>query len=136
LSSNELAQKVGIKPEFKVVSRAVAGVDWTRMGMGPLPATNKALTKAGLTMNDIDVIELNEAFAAQSLYVIRKGGWDLDKINLNGGAIALGHPLGCSGARILVTLMNVMRQKDSKYGLATMCIGTGQGIATIIERTK
>ena len=136
MSSNELAQKVGIKPEFKVVSRAVAGVDWTRMGMGPLPATNKALTKAGLTMNDIDVIELNEAFAAQSLYVIRKGGWDLDKINLNGGAIALGHPLGCSGARILVTLMNVMRQKDSKYGLATMCIGTGQGIATIIERTK
>ena len=136
MSSNELAQKVGIKSEFKVVSRAVAGVDWTRMGMGPLPATNKALTKAGLTMNDIDVIELNEAFAAQSLYVIRKGGWDLDKINLNGGAIALGHPLGCSGARILVTLMNVMRQKDSKYGLATMCIGTGQGIATIIERTK
>ena len=136
LSSNELAKKVGIKPEFKVVSRAIAGVDWTKMGMGPLPATNKALSKAGLSMDDIDVIELNEAFAAQSLYVIRKGGWDLDKINLNGGAIALGHPLGCSGARILVTLMNVMRQKDSKYGLATMCIGTGQGIATIIERTK
>tara|TARA_B100002052_G_C15886793_1_gene601974 strand:+ start:9191 stop:10327 length:1137 start_codon:yes stop_codon:yes gene_type:complete len=136
LSSNELAQKVGIKPEFKVVSRAIAGVDWTKMGMGPLPATRKALSKAGLSMNDIDVIELNEAFAAQSLYVIRKGGWDLNKINLNGGAIALGHPLGCSGARILVTLMNVMRQKDSKYGLATMCIGTGQGIATIIERIK
>ena len=136
LSSDELAQKVGIKPEFKVISRAIAGVDWTKMGMGPLPATEKALSKAGLSMDDIDVIELNEAFAAQSLYVIRKGGWDLDKINLNGGAIALGHPLGCSGARILVTLMNVMRQKDSKYGLATMCIGTGQGIATIIERTK
>ena len=136
LSSDELAQKVGIKPEFKVISRAIAGVDWTKMGMGPLPATEKALSKAGLSMDDIDVIELNEAFAAQSLYVIRKGGWDLDKINLNGGAIALGHPLGCSGARILVTLMNVMRQKDSKYGLATMCIGTCQGIATIIERTK
>ena len=136
LSSDELAQKVGIKPEFKIISRAIAGVDWTKMGMGPLPATEKALSKAGLSMDDIDVIELNEAFAAQSLYVIRKGGWDLDKINLNGGAIALGHPLGCSGARILVTLMNVMRQKDSKYGLATMCIGTGQGIATIIERTK
>ena len=136
LSSDELAQKVGIKPEFKVISRAIAGVDWTKMGMGPLPATEKALSKAGLSMDDIDVIELNEAFAAQSLYVIRKGGWDLDKINLNGGAIALGHPLGCSGARILVTLMNVMRQKDSKYGLATMCIGTGQGIATVIERSK
>ena len=104
--------------------------------MGPLPATEKALKKANLSMDDIDVIELNEAFAAQSLYVIRKGGWDLNKINLNGGAIALGHPLGCSGSRIVVTLMNVMRQKDARYGLATMCIGTGQGIATIIERIK
>ena len=86
------------------------------------------------SMDDIDCIELNEAFAAQSLYVIRKGGWDTNKINLNGGAIALGHPLGCSGARILVTLMNVLEQNDKKLGLATMCIGTGQGIATIIER--
>ena len=85
-------------------------------------------------MADIDTIELNEAFAAQSLYVIRKGGWDMDKINLNGGAIALGHPLGCSGARLLVTLMNVMEQNDTTHGLATMCIGSGQGIATIIER--
>jgi len=134
LSSNKLAKEAGIKPEFKVVSRAVAGVDWTKMGMGPLPATEKALKKANLTMDDIDVIELNEAFAAQSLYVIRKGGWDINKININGGAIALGHPLGCSGSRILVTLMNVMRQNDARYGLATMCIGTGQGIATIIER--
>ena len=104
--------------------------------MGPLPATEKALQKANLKMEDIDVIELNEAFAAQSLYVIRKGGWDMNKINFNGGAIALGHPLGCSGSRIIVTLMNVMRQKDAKYGLATMCIGTGQGIATILERVK
>ena len=87
-------------------------------------------------MSDIDAIELNEAFAAQSLYVIKKGGWDINKININGGAIALGHPLGCSGSRILATLMNVMRQNDYQYGLATMCIGTGQGIATIIERTK
>jgi acetyl-CoA acetyltransferase len=85
-------------------------------------------------MNDIDAIELNEAFAAQSLYVIRKGGWDMNKINLNGGAIALGHPLGCSGARIMVTLMNVMEEKNLSTGLATMCIGSGQGIATIIER--
>ena len=136
LTSNTLAENSGLKPEFKVLSRAVAGVDWTRMGMGPLPATEKALKKANLSMDDIDVIELNEAFAAQSLYVIRKGGWDLNKINLNGGAIALGHPLGCSGSRIIVTLMNVMRQKDAQFGLATMCIGTGQGIATIIERVK
>jgi acetyl-CoA acyltransferase len=136
LTSNKLAEDSGLKPEFKVLSRAVVGVDWTKMGMGPLPATEKALNKANLSMDDIDVIELNEAFAAQSLYVIRKGGWDLNKINLNGGAIALGHPLGCSGSRIIVTLMNVMRQKDARYGLATMCIGTGQGIATIIERIK
>ena len=136
LTSNTLAENSGLKPEFKVLSRAVAGVDWTRMGMGPLPATEKALKKANLSMDDIDVIELNEAFAAQSLYVIRKGGWDLNKINLNGGAIAIGHPLGCSGSRIIVTLMNVMRQKDAQFGLATMCIGTGQGIATIIERVK
>ena len=136
VSSNKLAEEAGIKPEFKILSRAIAGVDWTRMGMGPLPATEKALKKANLSMDDIDIIELNEAFAAQSLYVIRKGGWDINKINLNGGAIALGHPLGCSGSRIIVTLMNVMRQKDARYGLATMCIGTGQGIATIIERTK
>ena len=104
------------------------------MGSGPLPATEKALSKAGLNINDIDLIELNEAFAAQSLYVIRKGGWDLDKINVNGGAIALGHPLGCSGSRIIVTLMNAMEQNDSNLGLATMCIGTGQGIATVLER--
>ncbi len=132
--SNTKAEELGIKAKFKVISRAVAGVDWARMGMGPLPATEKALKNAGLTLDDIDVIELNEAFAAQSLYVIRKGGWDVNKINLNGGAIALGHPLGCSGARILVTLMNVMEQQGARYGLATMCIGSGQGIATVIER--
>jgi acetyl-CoA acyltransferase len=136
LTSNLFAEKFGITPEFRVVSRAIAGVDWKTMGSGPLPATEKALKQAGLTMDAIDVIELNEAFSAQSLYVIKKGNWDINKINLNGGAIALGHPLGCSGTRLLVTLMNVMRQNDSKYGLATMCIGTGQGIATIIERIK
>ena len=136
LASNKMITDSGIKPEFKILSRAIAGVDWTKMGMGPLPATEKALKKANLSIDAIDVIELNEAFAAQSLYVIRKGGWDINKINLNGGAIALGHPLGCSGSRIIVTLMNVMRQKDAQYGLATMCIGTGQGIATVIERLK
>ena len=104
------------------------------MGMGPLPATEKALKQAGLTMDNVDVIELNEAFAAQSLYVIQQGNWDQSKINLNGGAIALGHPLGCSGTRIITTLLNVMEQQDAKTGLATMCIGTGQGIATILER--
>jgi len=134
LTSNTLAEELGLKPRARILSRAVAGVDWTRMGMGPLPATEKALKRAGLTMDDIEVIELNEAFAAQSLYVIKKGGWNLEKINLNGGAIALGHPLGCSGARIVTTLLNVMEQKDAQIGLATMCIGKGQGIATIIER--
>ena len=134
ITSNTLAEKSGVKANFKIKSRAVAGVDWRVMGSGPLPATEKALVKADLSMNDIDAIELNEAFAAQSLYVIRKGGWNMDKINLNGGAIALGHPLGCSGARLLVTLMNVMEQNDKTHGLATMCIGSGQGIATIIER--
>jgi len=134
LTSNVLAEELGLKPRARIISRAVAGVDWTRMGMGPLPATEKALKRAGMTMDDIEVIELNEAFAAQSLYVIKKGGWNMEKINLNGGAIALGHPLGCSGARIVTTLLNVMEQKDAQIGLATMCIGKGQGIATIIER--
>jgi len=134
IMGGDKAKELGLSPKFKIKSRAVAGVEWTRMGSGPLPATEKALAKAGLQLSDIDAIELNEAFAAQSLYVIRKGGWDMDKINLNGGAIALGHPLGCSGVRLLVTLMNVMEQQDSTLGLATMCIGSGQGIATVIER--
>ena len=134
IMGGDKAKELGLSPKFKIKSRAVAGVEWTRMGSGPLPATEKALNKAGLQLSDIDAIELNEAFAAQSLYVIRKGAWDMDKINLNGGAIALGHPLGCSGVRLLVTLMNVMEQNDSTLGLATMCIGSGQGIATVIER--
>ncbi len=134
LTSSTLAKELGLKPRARIISRGVAGVDWTRMGMGPLPATEKALKRAKLTIKDIDAIELNEAFAAQSLYVIRKGGWPMDKVNLNGGAVALGHPLGCSGSRILLTLLNVMEQKDATLGLATMCIGGGQGIATIIER--
>jgi len=128
------SKDLGIKAKFRIKSRAVAGVDWRVMGCGPLPASKKALNNAGLNIDDIDAIELNEAFAAQSLYVIRKGNWNIEKININGGAIALGHPLGCSGARIIITLMNVMKQKDLNLGLATMCIGTGQGIATVIER--
>jgi len=136
IMSGDKAEELGILPKFKIVSRAVSGVDWTRMGSGPLPATEKALKKAGLSMDDIETIELNEAFAAQSLYVIRKGNWDIDKINLNGGAIALGHPLGCSGVRLLVTLINIMDQKNTSLGLATMCIGSGQGIATVIEKVS
>ena len=134
IMNEDEAKNYNLKPKFRIKSRSIAGVDWTRMGSGPLPATEKALKMAGMNINDINAIELNEAFAAQSLYVIRKGEWDVDKININGGAIALGHPLGCSGARIIITLMNVMLQNNYSTGLATMCIGTGQGIATILER--
>jgi len=134
ITSESFAKENGLTIRAEIVSRAVAGVDWKHMGMGPLPATEKALKKADLTIDDIDIIELNEAFAAQSLYVINEGGWDSSKINLNGGAIALGHPLGCSGARIIGTLINVMEQNEKHLGLATMCIGTGQGISTIIKR--
>ena len=134
LTSDSFAKKRGLKTRGEILSRAVAGVDWKLFGMGPIPATEKALNKAGVKMNDVETIELNEAFAAQSLYCINEGNWDINKINLNGGAIALGHPLGCSGARITTTLINVMEQQDSHLGLATMCIGTGQGIATIIGR--
>ena len=134
LTSDSFAEKRGLKTRAKIVSRAVAGVDWQLFGMGPIPAAEKALNKAGVVMNDVETIELNEAFAAQSLYCINEDNWDNEKINLNGGAIALGHPLGCSGARITTTLINVMEQQGTHLGLATMCIGTGQGIATIIER--
>ena len=134
ITSRKFAEGNGLTIRAAINSRSVAGVDWRKMGMGPLPATEKALKQAGLTMDNVDVIELNEAFAAQSLYVIQQGNWDQSKINLNGGAIALGHPLGCSGTRIITTLLNVMEQQDAKTGLATMCIGTGQGIATILER--
>ncbi len=134
ITSREFAEANGLKIRAIIKGRSVAGVDWKRMGIGPIPATKKVLEKTGLSLDDIDVIELNEAFSAQSLYVIENGGWDKSKVNLNGGAIALGHPLGCSGARIITTLLNVMEQQDAKIGLATMCIGSGQGIATIIER--
>ncbi len=134
VTSEEFAKKNKLQIRAEIVSRAVAGVHWTHMGTGPIPATEKALKKANLKLADIDTIELNEAFAAQSLFVINEGGFDTTKINLNGGAIALGHPLGCSGARIITTLINVMEQQNTKLGLATMCIGSGQGIATIIKR--
>jgi len=136
LMSAAKAQSLGLKPRAVIRSMAVAGCDAAIMGYGPVPATNKALKRAGLTMADIQTVELNEAFAAQGLSVMK--ALDLldkqDKVNLNGGAIALGHPLGCSGARITTTVLNVMEQQDTQIGLATMCIGLGQGIATIIER--
>jgi acetyl-CoA acyltransferase len=135
--SYERAKALGIKPRAKIVSMAVAGCDPAIMGYGPVPATNKALKRAGLTIQDIQVAELNEAFAAQSLPCVK----DLklmdrmeESVNLNGGAIALGHPLGCSGARITNSLVNVMEQKNAELGLATMCIGVGQGIATVLQR--
>ncbi len=136
LMSAAKAQSLGLKPRAVIRSMAVAGCDAAIMGYGPVPATQKALKRAGLAMGDIQTVELNEAFAAQGLSVMK--ALDLidkqDKVNLNGGAIALGHPLGCSGARITTTLLNVMEQQDTQLGLATMCIGLGQGITTIIER--
>jgi len=136
VTNEEYAHKHNLKIRSKIISRSIAGVDWKQMGMGPIPASEKALKKAGLSFDELDAIELNEAFAAQSLFVIQEGNFPVEKINLNGGAIALGHPLGCSGARIITTLLNVLEQIDGQFGLATMCIGTGQGIATVIERVK
>jgi len=137
IMSAEKAQQLGLKPRARIRSMAVAGCDAAIMGYGPVPATQKALKRAGLSIADIGIAELNEAFAAQSLPVLKDLGLlgvMEEKVNLNGGAIALGHPLGCSGARITTTLLNIMEWKDQQFGLATMCIGLGQGIATIIER--
>ncbi|HET6999764.1 MAG TPA: 3-oxoadipyl-CoA thiolase, partial [Puia sp.] len=121
------------QPLARVVSMGVAGVDPAIMGMGPVPASQKAVYRAGLKIDDIDLIELNEAFASQSIACIHDLGLDLQKINVNGGAIALGHPLGCSGARISTTLIHEMKRRGSKYGLATMCVGVGQGAAVVYE---
>lgn len=134
IASEDFVKKHNLKPRAKYVSSAVAGVDPACMGIGPVPATKKALERAGLKIDDIDLIELNEAFAAQSLACINELGLNKDIINVNGGAIALGHPLGSSGARIIITLLNEMEKQDKKKGLATMCIGVGQGMASIIER--
>ncbi|NWJ44658.1 MAG: acetyl-CoA C-acetyltransferase [Chloroflexi bacterium] len=134
LMSGSKAAQLGLKPLARIVTSAVAGVDPATMGLGPIPASRKALQRAGLTVADLDLIEINEAFASQSLACMRELGLDPEKVNVNGGAIALGHPLGCSGARMLTTLLYEMERRGSRYGLATMCIGVGQGIATIIER--
>jgi len=134
LASGEAVKKYGLKPMARLVSWGQGGVDPKIMGVGPVPATREALKKAGLEMKDIDLIEANEAFAAQSLAVARELGFDMDKVNVNGGAIALGHPIGASGARIITTLLYEMKRRDAKKGLATMCIGGGMGVATIWEK--
>ncbi len=129
-----VARELGLKPLARVIATAVAGVDPAVMGVGPIPATRKALERAGLGIEDLDLIELNEAFASQSIACIRELGLDQAKVNVNGGAIALGHPLGMSGARLVTMLVHELGRTGGRYGLATMCIGVGQGIATILER--
>jgi acetyl-CoA acyltransferase len=133
--SEDRANELGLMPKVRIRAMAVAGVDPSVMGIGPVPATHKALARAGLKLADIDLIEINEAFAAQVLSVIKLLGADPEKVNVHGGALAIGHPLGASGARIATTLIHAMRRRGAKYGLATMCIGAGQGIATIFEAT-
>jgi 3-oxoadipyl-CoA thiolase len=134
LASEKAVERYGLEPMARIVTSAVAGVEPRVMGLGPVPATRKALERARLGVDDLDLIELNEAFAAQTLACIRELELPIERVNVNGGAIALGHPLGCSGARILTTLVHELRRREGRYGLATMCIGVGQGIATVVER--
>ena len=134
ITGKRAAEEMGLRPMARIVTSAVAGVHPDCMGIGPIPATRKALERAGLTMDDLDLIELNEAFASQSIVCIRELRLDPAKVNVNGGAIALGHALGNSGSRLMTTLVHELRRRGGRYGLATMCIGVGQGIATIIER--
>ncbi len=135
LASKEAVDKYGLKPMAKLVSWGQGGVDPSIMGIGPVPASRQAMDKAGLTINDIDLVEANEAFAAQSVAVAKDLGFDMSKVNVNGGAISIGHPVGCSGARIIVTLLHEMqKQGQAKKGLATLCIGGGMGVATIFEK--
>jgi 3-oxoadipyl-CoA thiolase len=136
LGSRRAAIAAGLRPRARIVSCAVAGVDPSLMGLGPIPATRKALMRAELRADQLDLIELNEAFAAQALPCIRELGFDPLRVNVNGGAIAIGHPLGCSGARLMTTLLHELERRGGRYGLATMCIGVGQGIATVIERLE
>jgi acetyl-CoA acetyltransferase family protein len=128
------ARALGLRPMARVVATAVAGVDPAVMGLGPIPATRKALARAGLTIADLDLVELNEAFASQSIACVRELGIDPGRVNIDGGAIALGHPLGASGGRLIASLVHGLRRTGGRYGLASMCIGVGQGIATIVER--
>ncbi|MBW3612889.1 MAG: thiolase family protein [Chloroflexi bacterium] len=136
VTSEARAAELGLRPVLRMVASAVAGVDPATMGLGPIPATRKALERAGIGVDDLDLVELNEAFAAQAVPVIRELGLDPDRVNVNGGAIAIGHPLGASGARLTTTLLHEMRRRGARYGLATMCIGVGQGIAAVFESVE
>jgi acetyl-CoA acetyltransferase family protein len=128
------AREMGLRPRGRIVASGVAALEPQRMGMGPVPATRRALVRAGWTVADLDLVEMNEAFAAQAIPCTRELALDPERVNVNGGAIALGHPVGCSGARILTTLLHEMERRDVRRGLATMCIGVGQGIALLVER--
>jgi acetyl-CoA C-acetyltransferase len=134
VTTEEKARSLGLTPMARIVAFASAGVDPAIMGTGPIPASTKCLERAGWSVADLDLVEANEAFAAQALSVNKEMGWDPDKVNVNGGAIAIGHPIGASGARVLVTLLHEMRRRDAKKGLATLCIGGGQGVAMAVER--
>jgi len=134
LASAKKARELGLKPLARIRSFASAGVDPKYMGMGPVPASKRCLSRAGWTPQDLDLMEINEAFAAQAIAVNRQMGWDTAKVNVNGGAIALGHPIGASGCRILVTLLHEMHKRDAKKGLASLCIGGGMGVALAVER--
>jgi acetyl-CoA acetyltransferase family protein len=136
IASEEKAQALGIQPLGLFVASAVAGVDPRVMGIGPVPAVRKLLERTGLAVGDLDLVELNEAFASQSLAVIRELGLDDERVNVNGGAIAMGHPLGMSGARLVVSLLHELRRRDGRYGLATLCVGVGQGQAALFERSR
>jgi len=136
VTTPQKAEQLRLKPMARIIASATAGVHPNYMGIGPIPATQKVLKRAGLKMDQIDLVELNEAFASQVLACVKELGIDPGRLNVNGGAIALGHPLGCSGARIMTTLVHEMKKRGSRYGLATMCIGVGQGIATIVERVN
>jgi len=132
--SEKMVKELGLEPVARLASYAVVGVEPRIMGIGPVDAIPKAIKMAGLGMNDISLYELNEAFASQSIAVIRETGINPDLVNVNGGAIALGHPLGCTGAKLTVQVMNELKKRDQKYGVVTMCVGTGQGAAGVIER--
>ena len=136
VTSEARARELGWRPVARMLASAVAGVDPATMGLGPIPASRKALERAGLGVDDLDLVELNEAFAAQAIPCMRELGLDPEKVNVNGGAIAIGHPLGASGARLVATLLHEMRRRGARYGLATMCIGVGQGIATVWESVE
>ena len=136
VTSEARARELGLRPMARMITSAVAGVDPATMGLGPIPASRRALERAGLTVDDLDLVELNEAFAAQAIPVMRELGLEPDTTNVNGGAIAIGHPLGASGARLTATLLHEMRRRGARYGLATMCIGVGQGIAAVFESVE